>query len=190
MATTAAAAAQAGVTVATIRTWCRRGVIAATKTAGRWIIDTASLTHRIAIGAMRARKATPVPQPKPTRLTPEQRAEKADQIRARIRAAITLPAMTGSDKQIAWAEDIRAGRIDRALAHVVVLPTGAPAYSLLTLTRDPLLVGNFRETPGSWEWDSEEALIAAIDLALAGTDALRGTRTSASWWINNRDRSL
>lgn len=50
---TTAAALQAHVTVATIRTWCRRGVIAATKAAGRWVIDTASLAHRIAIGAMR-----------------------------------------------------------------------------------------------------------------------------------------
>jgi hypothetical protein len=50
---TTAAATQAGVTVATIRTWCRRGVIAAVKQAGRWIIDTPSLTHRIAIAAMK-----------------------------------------------------------------------------------------------------------------------------------------
>ncbi|MEV4784048.1 helix-turn-helix domain-containing protein [Streptomyces tuirus] len=57
---TTAAALQAGVNVATIRTWCRRSVIAAAKVAGRWVIDTASLAHRIAIGAMRARKATPV----------------------------------------------------------------------------------------------------------------------------------
>ncbi|WP_442803674.1 hypothetical protein OG411_30135 [Streptomyces pseudogriseolus] len=48
---TAAAAAQAQVTAATIRTWCRRGVIAATKQAGRWAIDTASLARRIEIGA-------------------------------------------------------------------------------------------------------------------------------------------
>ncbi|MBI0293321.1 helix-turn-helix domain-containing protein [Streptomyces sp. PRKS01-29] len=50
---TTTAAAQAGVTIPTIRTWCRRGVIAAIKTAGRWIVDAASLAHRIAIGAMR-----------------------------------------------------------------------------------------------------------------------------------------
>jgi hypothetical protein len=48
---TTAAATQAGVTVATIRTWCRRGVIAAVKQAGRWIIDATSLTRRIEIGA-------------------------------------------------------------------------------------------------------------------------------------------
>lgn len=57
---TTAAAIQAGVTTDTIRTWCRRNVIAAAKHAGRWIIDTASLAHRIAIGAMRARKQTAV----------------------------------------------------------------------------------------------------------------------------------
>lgn len=58
--TTAAAAVQANVTVTTVRAWCRSGVIAAVKAAGRWAIDTASLAHRIAIGAMRTRKANPV----------------------------------------------------------------------------------------------------------------------------------
>ncbi|MGY3341099.1 hypothetical protein ACVW0K_007292 [Streptomyces filamentosus] len=50
---TTAAATEAHVTVATIRTWCRRGVIAAAKKAGCWIIDTASLARRIATGARR-----------------------------------------------------------------------------------------------------------------------------------------
>lgn len=50
---TTTAAAEAHVTVATIRTWCRNGVVAATKQAGRWIIDTASLATRIAIGKMK-----------------------------------------------------------------------------------------------------------------------------------------
>lgn len=58
---TTTAAIQANVTTATIRTWCRNGVIAAAKQAGRWIIDTASLAHRIAIGAMRTRKSAPKP---------------------------------------------------------------------------------------------------------------------------------
>lgn len=57
---TTAAALQAHVTTATIRTWARRGVVAATKRAGRWIVNAASLTRRIAIGAMRARKAATV----------------------------------------------------------------------------------------------------------------------------------
>jgi hypothetical protein len=50
---TAAAAAQANVTAATIRTWCRRNVITAIKQAGRWVIDAASLARRIQIGARR-----------------------------------------------------------------------------------------------------------------------------------------
>lgn len=50
---TTTAAQAANVTVATIRDWARRGVVAATKTAGRWVIDTASLTRRIAIGTMK-----------------------------------------------------------------------------------------------------------------------------------------
>ncbi|EGX60123.1 hypothetical protein SZN_09381 [Streptomyces zinciresistens K42] len=52
-----AAAVQADVTVATIRTWCRAGAVAAVKQAGRWIIDAASLARRIAIGAMKRRPA-------------------------------------------------------------------------------------------------------------------------------------
>lgn len=52
---TSSAAIQAHVTADTIRAWCRRGVIAAVKTAGRWAIDATSLAHRIAIDAMKRR---------------------------------------------------------------------------------------------------------------------------------------
>ncbi|MDX3232565.1 hypothetical protein [Streptomyces sp. ME19-01-6] len=62
---TTAAAVEASVTVETIRTWCRNGVITATKTAGRRVIDAASLARRVAIGAMRARTETPTPQEPP-----------------------------------------------------------------------------------------------------------------------------
>lgn len=50
---TTAAALQANVTAGTIRAWCRRGVIAATKTAGWWVIAADSLIARIAIGTMK-----------------------------------------------------------------------------------------------------------------------------------------
>ena len=50
--TTAEAARQAGVTVATVRAWCRIGAVAATKTNGRWNIDPDSLAHRIALPAL------------------------------------------------------------------------------------------------------------------------------------------
>lgn len=56
-ATTAQAAQRAGVTIATIRTWARYGAITATKVSGRWSIDEASLTHRIALS-----RRTPVQQ--------------------------------------------------------------------------------------------------------------------------------
>lgn len=64
--TTAQAAEQANVTVATIRYWCRYGAITAVKAAGRWAIDTASLTHRITLSARRARKGATM-----TETTPE-----------------------------------------------------------------------------------------------------------------------
>lgn len=54
---TTAAAIEANVTAATIRTWCRNGVITATKAAGKWVIDQVSLAARIAIGQLKTRKA-------------------------------------------------------------------------------------------------------------------------------------
>lgn len=56
---TTAAATQAGVTTPTIRTWCRVGAVAAVKRAGRWVIDAASLAHRLAIGVMKAARPAP-----------------------------------------------------------------------------------------------------------------------------------
>lgn len=44
---TQTAATKAHVTIATIRTWCRRNVIAAVKTARGWDIDETSLNRRI-----------------------------------------------------------------------------------------------------------------------------------------------
>lgn len=64
---TTAAATLAGVTVATIRTWCRMGAVTATKRSGRWVIDSDSLTRRITIGATRRRTQpeAPVEESKP-----------------------------------------------------------------------------------------------------------------------------
>jgi hypothetical protein len=56
---TKTAATEAHVTTATIRSWARNGVITATKKAGRWSIDAASLAHRIAIAALKAARRTP-----------------------------------------------------------------------------------------------------------------------------------
>lgn len=54
---TCTAAIEAKATVPTIRAWCRIGAVAAVKRGGRWVIDASSLAHRIAIGALKARKA-------------------------------------------------------------------------------------------------------------------------------------
>ncbi|WP_157253232.1 hypothetical protein [Nonomuraea typhae] len=57
---TTAAAQTAGVTVATIRHWCRTGVVAAAKAAGRWIIEAASLAYRVTLGKERRMSHAPV----------------------------------------------------------------------------------------------------------------------------------
>lgn len=74
---TTAAALTANVTPATIRTWCRSNVIAAVKTSGRWIIDAASLAHRIALAALKTRKAA-VTEPTPALPWDEDHPEAAD----------------------------------------------------------------------------------------------------------------
>ncbi|GAB3214304.1 hypothetical protein GCM10027294_53620 [Marinactinospora endophytica] len=58
--TTATAAAQAHVTVDTIRAWCRRGAVAARKVAGRWVIEADSLARRIALGIRKKKPALTV----------------------------------------------------------------------------------------------------------------------------------
>lgn len=58
--TTAAAAHQAGVTTATIRTWCRIGAIAAVKAAGRWAVNAASLAYRIKLPTLLRRTPKPI----------------------------------------------------------------------------------------------------------------------------------
>ncbi|MGW3072384.1 hypothetical protein [Kitasatospora sp. NPDC001132] len=58
--TTTNAATQAGVTVNTIRTWCRTGAVVAVKKAGRWSIDAASLAYRIKLPALLRRTLKPI----------------------------------------------------------------------------------------------------------------------------------
>ncbi|MFE9850287.1 hypothetical protein ACFYPN_15955 [Streptomyces sp. NPDC005576] len=102
---TTAAARQANVTVATIRTWARNGVIAATKTAGRWIIDTASLAHRITIGTWR----------KPVTEQPKYRIEEATTIQYRREVTVYRVIYTGDG--IEWRTR-HAEFTDRATAEL------------------------------------------------------------------------
>jgi hypothetical protein len=59
--TTSAAAALAGVAISTIRTWCRKGAVAASRTTGRWMIEARSLTRRINLGRGIDGDAQPAP---------------------------------------------------------------------------------------------------------------------------------
>jgi len=52
---TATAASIAGVSTSTIRTWCRTGAVAATKSGRAWRIDPNSLQRRIALGIRKPR---------------------------------------------------------------------------------------------------------------------------------------
>jgi len=56
--TTSQAATLAGVTIDTIRHWCRMGAVRATKTAGRWVIDQVSLLRRIELGTRTRKERT------------------------------------------------------------------------------------------------------------------------------------
>lgn len=195
---TIAAAAQANVTADTVRAWARRGVIAATKTAGRWVIDATSLARRIAIAATKrnARKAA-MTEPAPTTDRKTARAANkaaADAIRTRVRTALTeagLPSLTGTEKQIAWALELRDARIDAAIHHLRGTHLGIH-YSLTgTLTDDALRTSDI---PGLRPWDtsseyaSEDDLLAALITAVthSGAGNKRADRTQASWWIEQR----
>lgn len=57
---TTTAATKASVTVATIRTWCRRNVVSAVKAGGKWDIDETTLNRRIALSRPRTIAAVDV----------------------------------------------------------------------------------------------------------------------------------
>ncbi|MET9445036.1 helix-turn-helix domain-containing protein [Streptomyces sp. NPDC006610] len=168
----ATAAAKCKVTTETIRTWCRQGVIAATKQAGRWIIDPKSLrTHRRRLTALRQAR----------------RARAAAAIQAHITSQLVLPPLTGSDKQIAWAADIRARHLVAALNLVTHdAESGQPAsratYRLATPTmfgHDPLNAAGVIGADAYTEHVDEAAYLTALHTVLAA-------RTDARYWINNR----
>ncbi|MDH6224384.1 hypothetical protein [Streptomyces sp. MJP52] len=166
----AAAAAKSRVTTDTIRTWCRRGVITATKTAGRWDIDEKSLrAHRRRLTAIRQAR----------------RARAAATVHARIAARLTLPQLAGTPKQTAWATDIR----DRAVAAALQLvthndygqPTGRTTYQLATghtqFDRDPLNAYPVLRDTAYTEHADEADYVTALNAVLAA-------RTDARYWID------
>lgn len=192
---TSTAAAQAHVTVATIRTWCRRNAVAAVKAAGRWVIDSASLARRIAIGTLKrsTRQETPVTEA-PTDRKAVRAANKAlaAEARERIMSALIakLPPLTGTEKQISWATDIRARLVEAAVENLRGTHLGVH-YCLASIDGDPLRAGDI---PGLRSWSdeddqpSEAALLEAIVTAVThrGSGARHDDRTQAAWWIDRR----
>ncbi|MFJ6487067.1 hypothetical protein [Streptomyces californicus] len=165
------AATKSKVTVATIRAWCRTGVITAVKMAGRWNIDPQSLrAHRRRLLALRnAREA-----------------RAAARVHTSIATQLALPALTGTPKQIAWANDIRDRAITAALTLVThdfesELPGGPLTYELATgytaLDHDPLNAYKVLGKAAYTEHTTQADYVAAFNQVLSA-------RTHASNWIN------
>lgn len=112
--TAADAAARAGRTVDTIRHWCRMGAVRATKVAGRWAIDVASLDYRISLDTQEPTMPTLVCSHTTDPDNPCRDCQRKFRpiMFKRYVAALTegleLPPLTGTPKQIAWAEQMRA----------------------------------------------------------------------------------
>lgn len=90
-----------------------------------------------------------------------------------------LPALTGTPKQIAWAETLRRellDRIERVLPHLTT--TGTPD-ELKGDYLAGLTLGTLRELR---EEEGEEAVTATL--------AVLRRQASASWWIDQRDKDL
>jgi hypothetical protein len=95
---TAQAAAQlARVTITTIRTWCRQGLVAATKVRGRWAVSISSLRALLAA------------------LNPAPRRRPAD----RLRKGENIPAKTGRAARVRIGHHMSPARRDARLAAVV-----------------------------------------------------------------------
>ncbi|MET8377998.1 hypothetical protein [Streptomyces microflavus] len=165
------AATKSKVTVATIRTWCRTGVITAVKTAGRWDIDHKSLrAHRRRLLAIRNAR----------------QARAANRVHTSLAAQLTLPTLTGTPKQIAWANGIRDRAITAALTLVThdfesELPGGPLTYKLATgytaLDHDPLNAFQALSKAAYTAHATQADYVAAFNQVLAA-------RTHASTWIN------
>ena len=129
---TTAAALEAHVTAATIRTWCRNGVIAAVKQAGRWIIDTASLAHRIAIAALKTRRERTVVDLTAVYTTRDLRTGEpvtiTPTVKTRTRGGVTITTIRGLAPLLADKIDAIADEADR-LHTLEVLRTASIAIS-------------------------------------------------------------
>lgn len=77
-----------------------------------------------------------------------------------ISLTVDLPTLTGSDKQVAWATDLRRRTIQAALVKLVSCPADIA------------------------KWDATPP--ARRDALLAAIGAVASEQTSAKWWIDHR----
>jgi len=94
---------------------------------------------------------------------------------------VDAPELAGSEKQVAWAKDLRAKALDE-VAELVARAAQAHGMS----------VGPIRlDDPAEWI-DETKAKAAALTEKLAGESALIKIfgQSSAKWWIDTRDMRL
>ena len=108
---------------------------------------------------------------------------KAAQDRA---AADGLPALTGSDKQISWAADIRARWLTDGISKDAKRLVNALADELETVTDNPdaakrLMSAALTSLGADADWTTYD-MIKAYDSYRARATA----HTAAKWWIDNR----
>ncbi|MFH0246033.1 hypothetical protein ACGRHY_27285 [Streptomyces sp. HK10] len=137
-------------------------MVTAVKTAGRWVIDAASLAHRIAIGARRTRKETAVPHidltatytvtypsgRTPTVITPK--------VRTRDRNGVTLTTVRGLAPLLAGQIDAITDEGDRlhtlevlSGASIVIADKPRDIGSAMIATRDDgRLAAHYQGTKG------------------------------------------
>lgn len=93
----------------------------------------------------------------------EEERAKASQVAAEQAKSSGLPALVGSEKQIAWAETIRKNALAAAQNNVLS-----------------------RESFATLPIDKQESSRAVFEVVRTARDCLE-TETSAKWWIDNRD---
>lgn len=94
-----------------------------------------------------------------------------------------LPSLTGSEKQVAWAETIRAEmvqKIEQAMENLM---------KRLTSLADPARAGHLERAESVARDEGFESFADFVDCSKEAADAIMGT-TSAHWWIESRNNSV
>lgn len=86
-----------------------------------------------------------------------------------------LPPLTGSEKQIAWAESIRSAAMKSPLNNPILAPLTADVVRKIKSAYPTITLDRIEEGRG------------VIEQAMADARNHLETETSARWWIDNRD---